>query len=184
MILERLKNGYRQPREIRAIELLQFAETYPGLAPWREHDTRVRFVRLPSFKPYSVWALQRGDKLAQVRRVEWDHVTDAQMRDSFPDAAPTTFGADAQLPAAATDELLEELAGIQLPPFLPVSTLGLDGISYAIVFGDSWRSATLSWWCEPPEEWQSLGRCYERAISLFERFLPASTARNPHLQTG
>ena len=184
MILEWLRQCRRRPRELRAVEWLQHPETYPGLAPWCENDTRVRFVRLPSFEPYSVWVLQRRDNIAQVRRVEWDHLADAPLRDAFPDAAPTTFAADAQLPVALADELLSELAAIHLPPFLPVSTLGLDGTSYAIEFGSSWRSAALSWWCEPPEEWQTLASFHERALALFERFLPVSTARSPQLQTG
>ena len=81
--------------------------------------TRVRFIRLPSFEPCSVWILQRGNNLAQVRRIEWDHLTDAQLRDAVPGAPPATFGADARLSVAAADELLSELATIHLPPISP-----------------------------------------------------------------
>jgi hypothetical protein len=184
MILEHLKDFYRRPREIKAIEFLQRPESCPGLSPWREQDTRVRFVRLPAFQPYSVWALQHDEEVTQVRRVEWDHVADRQVGDAFPDSTPTVFGTDSPLPASAVNELFEELASISLHPFLPVSTFGIDGVSYAVAFGSSWRSACLSWWCKPPDQWQPLARCYERAISIFEQHLPISTARNPQLQTG
>ena len=119
-----------------------------------------------------------------MRRVEWDHAADYGLGDAVPESAPTTFGADAPLHVAPVQELLDELAAISLPPFLPVATLGLDGASFAVLFGDAWRSACLSWWCDPPEEWQPLVRCYERAIALFERHLPASTTRTPHFSTG
>ena len=181
MILERLKDFYRRPRELKAIERLQRPESYPGLAPWRERDTRVSFVRLPAFQPYSVWVLQHRDQVCQVRRIEWDHAADYGVGDITPESAPATFGADAQLPVAPVQALLSELAAVSLAPFLPVATLGLDGVSFAVLFGDAWRSACLSWWCEPPEEWQPLVGCYERAVALFERHLPVSTARSPHL---
>lgn len=184
MIFEQLQDFYRRPREIKALDLLRRPESYPGLAAWREHDTRVSFVRLPSFQPYSVWTLQHRNKVCQVRRIEWDHVADKQAVDAVPESAPTTYGADAQLPVSAVQELLDEMARISLPPFLPVATLGIDGVSFAIYFGDFWRSACLSWWGEPPGEWQPLARCYERAVALFERHLPLSTAHNPQLQTG
>src|SRR5260221_7141095 len=184
MIVEHLRRFYRRPREIWAIDLFESPETYPGLALWCEHDTRIRFFRMPSFQPHSVWVLQLKGKTAHVRRIEWDHVADAQLRDAMLAAPPTTFGADAQLPFVAAKKLLDDLASISLPPFLPVATLGIDGTTFAIGFGNSWRSASLSWWGNPPEPWQPLALSYERAISLFEEFLPVSTLRNPQIDYG
>ena len=183
MFFEHLKDLYRRPRELKAIELLQRPEFYPGLVPWSTYNTRVSFIRLPAFEPYSVWALQCRDKVCQVRRIEWDRAADHELGDAVPESAPATFGADAQLPLDAVQALLGELASVLLPPFLPVGAIGTDGVSSAVLCGDAYRSACLSWWCEPPEGWQPLVRCYERAIALFERHLPVSTARKPHLST-
>jgi len=178
MILEQLLQYRQRPREVKATERLSHPEAYPGLAPWKEHETQVRFIELPSFRPYSVWTLQVQGTAARVRRIEWDHVTDVRLWDAFPDAEPTTYGADAQLPFEDARQVLDELASIRMPPFLPVHTLGIDGVTCAIEFGNHWRSATLSWWGNPPDEWHQMVHSYRSAIMLFERFLPASTARN------
>ncbi len=184
MLLERLRDFYRRPRELRAVELLRHPESYPGLAPWSELDTLVSFIRLPSFHPYSVWTFQRCGEDWRVRRIEWDHVADHRDADSVPESAPTTYGADAQLPASDSQQLLDNLTAIRLPPLNKRGAWGIDGVSYSVVFGNAWASACLSWWVEPPEGWQPLAQCYERAIDLFEHHLPVSTAGNPKLHAG
>jgi len=124
------------------------------------------------------------EKTAQVRRVEWDHVADAQLRDTLPDGPPTAYGADAELPLAAANRLLDDLAALSLPPFLPINTVGIDGVTFGIHFGNSWRSAKLSWWGDPPKAWQPMVTLYDDAITLFEKLLPVSTAQNPQMQYG
>ena len=180
MILDRIKDFQRRPYEAKAIELLQDVGQYPGLQPWKEHDVRFRLIRLPSYEAYSVWALHQSDGIYRVRRLEWDRLLDAQK----PASAPTLFGADAELPRKSVQQLLIELSLIALPPFLPVSTIGLDGISHAVEFGDCWRSASLAWWGKPPRQWRALAEWYGQAVKLFEQFLPVSEARHPELSRG
>ena len=138
-----------------------------------------------SFRPYSVWTLLlwRGEK-AFVRRIEWDHVADARLGDTLPDGPPTTYGADAELPFEEAKQLLDGLTALSFPPFLPADIFGLDGVTFAVHFGDAYRSAKLSWWCKPPEAWQPLADLYDDAIVRFEKFLPVSTAQNPQMQYG
>lgn len=178
MTLTDLERFCHSPRERKAIAFLEHPESYPGLAPWEESQTTVTFLRLPSFQPHSLWTLQHRENISQVRRIEWDHIADRELAGALPDSDPITFGADAQLPAADAQQVLDELASISLPPFLPLNTFGLDGVSFAIKFGDSWRSAHLHWWSDPPAEWQPLACCFDRAVALFDTHLPASTAHD------
>jgi hypothetical protein len=162
---------------------LRSPESYPGLAPWNEIHTRVRFAQTPAFWPYSVWILQTLKDRAQVRRVEWDHKPDTALLNALPKIEPTTYGADAELPLDEASALLRELAAIRLAPFLPAKTIGQDGVTFEIESGNPWQSAHLLWWGDWPEEWQPLMEFFDRATDLFDRYLPVSTARHPKLQT-
>lgn len=61
-----------------------------------------------------------------------------------------------QLDKNVLDALQEKLRAIKLPAFIPVNTVGIDGVSNGLEVGSYMASARLSWWCNPPSEWVPL----------------------------
>lgn len=155
--------------DLKAMQMLESPESYPGLAERRFARTLVRIWRYPSFGPYSSWTLIQVKSQMFLRRVIWD-------RSDMLAITPVTFGSEAQIEAPAYEGLLLRLREMQLSPFITVARLGLDGTTYGIetsVFG---LAARLSWWETPPPEWAALGTWHAEAVETFAGLLPASTA--------
>ncbi len=71
--------------------------------------------------------------------------------------------------------LQQELQAIELPPFLTVSSIGIDGTLYGVEVGGHMRSARLAWWETPPKSWEPLQGWHGRTAALFDSMLPAAT---------
>ena len=88
---------------------------------------------------------------------------------------PVVFGAEVKIPKRDVARLLAELEAIEIPPFVPVSTFGIDGVSFGIEYGQRIASASISWWGDPPEPWKVLAFWHARTLEAFQDLLPAST---------
>ena len=155
-----------------ALDILSHPHNYPGL-PEHRQPAILRIWEYPSFAPYVSWAIFRSKKECAVRRITW-----AQSKTIAPQ--PVTYGAEAAIEESALNKLLNELAKIQLPPFLDVPTLGIDGASYGVEIGSFGASARLCWWNKLPQEWAALQQWHERAVQQFESLLPARTPDTRH----
>jgi hypothetical protein len=152
----------------RGRQILEHPELYPGL-PQREYARVIlRTWRYPSFEPYFSWAVVQAKGELFLRRVVWD-----QRRRDVPE--PITFGSEVPLDSKEYSLLLDELQVIKVPPFLSVSTVGLDGTSYGVESGSYMLSARLAWWEAAPAAWAPLQQWHERAASAFESLLPLAT---------
>ena len=160
-----MSNGDRNNE---AMALLESPAKYPGLPARDRSLVQLRVWRYPSFQPSSSWAVLRVAKSLFLRRITWD-----QRRPVI--AEPITYGSEVPLDAAAFETLLHRLQAIELPPFLPVSTVGIDGTSYGVEVGSFGLSARLSWWESPPDAWSPLEEWHASAVAQFEGLLPAST---------
>lgn len=155
-------------QDLKALRVLESPESYPGLTKRSFARTLLRLWRYPSFEPYSSWALIEASSQMFLRRVTWDK--------SKISVTPVTYGSEAPIEALAYEGLLSRLREIQLPPFIAVATLGIDGTSYGIEIGAFFgRSARLSWWETPPPEWAALGTWHSEAVEKFDGLLPART---------
>jgi hypothetical protein len=154
---------------LKAMQMLEAPERYPGLAERPYARTLLRLWRYPSFEPYSSWALIETKSQVFLRRVTWDQTHVLGM--------PVTFGSEAPIEAQAPayEELLARLRDIQLPPFIKVATCGIDGTSYGVEIGAFGLSARLSWWETPPPEWAALVSWHAETVEKFDGLLPAST---------
>ncbi len=103
-----------------------------------------------------------------LRRVTWDQRIN-------PGVGPVTFGSEVPIELFQLEPLVAQLKSIQLPPFIPVATVGIDGTSYGLELGSFRLSARLSWWETPPPEWAALQSWHAEAVTSFEALLPAST---------
>jgi hypothetical protein len=160
-------------QDLKAMQLLESPESYPGLAVRPYARTLLRVWRYPSFEPYSSWALIEAKSHVFVRRVTWD-------RSQTQTVTPETFGSEVPIEAQAYEGLLSRLREIQLPPFMTVARLGLDGVSYGVEVAVFGLSARLSWWQTAPPEWAGLESWHSEAIEKFDGLLPVSTPSIGH----
>jgi hypothetical protein len=155
-------------QDLKAMQLLESPASYPGLAERPNARILVRLWRYPSFEPYSSWALIESKSQVFLRRVTWD-------KSQWLFTTPDTFGSEVLIEAPAYEGLLSRLREIQLPPFINLASLGIDGITYGIEINLFGLSTRLSWWNTPPPEWAALGTWHAEAIEKFDGLLPAST---------
>ena len=153
---------------LKAMQLLESPESYPGLAVRPYARTLLRIWRYPSFHPYSSWALIQVESQVFLRRVTWDQSQVLASR-------PVTFGSEVLIEAREYQGLLSQLREIQLPPFITVAQHGIDGVSYGVEVAAFGLSARLSWWQTPPAEWAALESWHSEAIEKFDGLLPVST---------
>jgi hypothetical protein len=154
-----------------AIHLLENPSDYPGLVTRDVMSVEIRIWVFHSFEPYRSWSVHRERKTEKrfLRRVVWDQ------RQRVLTTEPRTFGAESPIETSVVLALKEELSSLRLPPFIPVNTTGLDGITYGVELGSFALSARLSWWCSPPDEWALLARWHAEAVKQFESLLPQTT---------
>jgi hypothetical protein len=152
----------------RALALLESPAQYPALPKRERSFVQLRVWRYPSFHPCSSWAVVRAGKNLFLRRVTWD-----QRHPPTPD--PVTYGSEISLDATAYEAVLASLREVQLPPFITVSTIGLDGTRFGVELGGFGPSARLSWWETPPPEWSQLREWHAQTVAQFDGLLPAST---------
>ena len=154
--------------DLKAMQMLELPESYPSLAERPFARTLLRIWRYPSFGPYLSWALIQASSQMFVRRVTWD-------KSDMLAVTPVTFGSEVAIEEPAYEGLLLRLREMQLPPFITVARLGLDGTTYGIETSAFGLSARLSWWQDPPPEWAALGIWHAEAVEKFDGLLPAST---------
>jgi hypothetical protein len=153
---------------MKASELLEHPEAYPGLVERKFARVRLRLWRYPSFEPLRSWAVLQAKKALFLRRIVWDQGRTEGLK-------PTTYGSEVPLEKPVLDMLLAELQAVELPPFLPVSSIGLDGTTYGVEAGSYMLSARLTWWEAPPKAWEPLRDWHMRTAALFDSLLPLAT---------
>jgi hypothetical protein len=151
-------------------EFLEPPENYPGLVERARASVCLRVWLYPSFEPQRSWAVIRAKEGLFLRRIVWD-----QQRRGGGLRPPDTYGSETPLANSVFDMLQAELQAIELPPFLPVPTIGVDGTSYGVETGSYMPSARLAWWHTLPEAWGPLRNWHARAAALFDSLLPPAT---------
>jgi hypothetical protein len=127
----------------------------------------LRLWRYPAFEAFRAWAAIGAKDGLFLRRIVWDQRAGG--------LTPALYGAEAPLEKEVFGKLLAELRGIELPPFVEVSTIGIDGVSCGIETGSYMASASLAWWGTPPAAWAPLANWHAHAMAVFEGMLPLST---------
>jgi hypothetical protein len=152
-----------------AIARLAAPEAYPGLPPLKQSEVILRLLRFDGLGAYCVWILSRAADRYVVRRVVWDRSRDAQ-----PGAVdPTTYGSDALVVAADVEADLTALHDVSVRLFLPKRMLGVDGVTFGVEYGGSWRTARLYWWSSgSAHEWQARQDWFDMVVARFDRVLP------------
>lgn len=153
---------------LKAMQMLESPESYPGLTERPHARTLLRIWRYPSFEPYSSWALIEARSQVFLRRVTWD-------KSELLAITPDTFGCEAPVEAQAYEGLLARLREIQLPSFISEVRLGIDGVTYGVEVAAFGLSARFSWWNTPPPQWAALESWHSEAIETFDGLLPVST---------
>jgi hypothetical protein len=75
--------------------------------------------------------------------------------------------------------LAVELQEITLPAFIPVNTIGIDGVTRGVDVGSYMRSCSFAWWGDAPAQWQDLSAWHAKAVRHLQKFLPQSTVQLP-----
>ncbi len=154
----------------KATQFLDNPLQYPGLPEKKFPRVLLRIWRYPAFEPYCSWAVIEEKKQYFLRRIVWDQLSRVQSPD------PEMYGAETLIEKSIVDELMGQLQQIKLPAFIPVNTIGLDGVTNGVEVGDYTASARLSWWGEPPAEWAGLRLWHDKAVKVFEGLVPVCTA--------
>ena len=157
-------------QEERATQLLENPLLYPGLPQKKRPRVLLRLWHYPAFEPHASWVIIEDDTKYFLRRVVWDQRVDIVSPE------PQTYATEAPINKCVLDELMNKLQGIELPPFIPVDTVGIDGVRNGLEFGSYMASARLSWWCDPPPQWAPLQSWHNDAIDVLEQLLPSSAA--------
>ncbi len=150
--------------------ILLNAEEYSGLPHRRKSDVILRIWSFPALAPCRSWTVFNEKGNYFLRRIVWDQRSKKQFVD------PLTFGTEKQISSNIIEPLLNELSQIEIPIFKPVSTIGIDGVNSGVEYGGYNASAKLSWWCDPPESWETLQNWHAKAMAQFDNFLPVSSA--------
>lgn len=167
-----LRDHYRRPDQIRAIDLLSDPEAYPGLPEQDGNSFRLQVYVMPSFTPITSWTLfKRSDDEFLVRRVRWDFAADYRA----PMGEPTTYGSDAILEALDIQTRISKLESISFPAFAEEECFGIDGTTFGIRRGRSGHRSEFCWWCRPPMGCELIAEWHQDFSSFIDQFLPAHT---------
>jgi len=164
----------------RAMVLLENPTKYPGLPAKKNALMRLRLWRYPSFQPSSSWAVLQVDEALFLRRITWDHRRPMTVPSNMATAEPVTYGCEAPIASAVFETVLHSFQAMKLPPFVPVSTCGIDGTSYGFEMSSFALSARFSWWESLPAAWSQLEEWHSSTIAQFEDLLPANTPSFRH----
>ena len=160
----------------------------------REAHHGFQYLILPAFDPPVSWDVfrqrhrGREDTLILVRTV-WRSDVDVEklqspverLRHPYP-LIPTIEVHQLHADPGELSRLAADLANLSLPIGAPRSVSGVDGVHYEVAIEqpphDNALAAKcrLSWWCQPPVEWEGLATWCGRAEALFES---AWLARGP-----
>ena len=69
------------------------------------------------------------------------------------------------------DELTKRLLAARVPAMPGPGSIGLDGVSYELAFGEWYHGARFHWWLQPPSGWQPLGAFLHGMIQLIDTAL-------------
>jgi len=132
-------------------------------------------VVLPSFedcRSYTILSARPDSSkpLVGVRRV-WRRRVDLAKFESpvirlryGPKIQPTIDEEETALPRETVTSILERAAGARVPARIRERTIGTDGETYVLSFGDLFVSTRFKWWSHAPEGWESL-EILRRAIA-------------------
>jgi hypothetical protein len=81
---------------------------------------------------------------------------------------PTIEEVDVQLVTDPVASLLSRAAALAVPPHILNSSFGLDGISYELVFGQSFVQSRFRWWCRTPTGWEPLAAMLQEIETLVD----------------
>lgn len=156
-----------------------------------------QYLILPSFTPPIAWDVfrrrRRGydDDFVLVRSV-WRSDLDLEklrspverLRHPYP-LVPSLEVHQLSAPSAELARLAAELAALRFPIGAPPSVGGVDGVTFEVAIEQPPQyislaaKCRLSWWREPPVEWEGLGAWVQRAEAVFESAWAARGASAP-----
>lgn len=163
----------RVKQQNKAYMLLEDALKYPGLANRSMITKKIRLWVYPSFEPFVSWTVFGSGKEFFARRVIWDQ------RKVVLTEEPQTFGAEVRIDESVIEEIQATLGRLELKPFIPVNTLGIDGTAQGVEYGGHVPSAKLSWWGEPEQSWEPLANWLNKYIGLVNNLFPSEPLEIP-----
>lgn len=111
----------------------------------------IRLEISPSFEPPAECELRFRRSVDSANDIDFHLVAKEDFSEEF-NGAPMSF------PKSAGLEILTILLTCHFPPMVSMMIMGCDGTFFRLGVHLGWTEVTYRWWCEPPEEWEGLGR--------------------------
>ncbi|MHC4475297.1 MAG: hypothetical protein ACYTEL_06620 [Planctomycetota bacterium] len=142
----------------------------------------LRVWHYPAFAPYRAWTVYKDSAGAErgeykLVRVTWDQRRDLHRLHSDPmngssegfHAEPTITFNELTLPKSAVDTVLNRLRRERIDLFVETDSIGIDGETYGIDFGDYMSCTRVAWWCQGPKQWKRFTDLVVKLISILEQ---------------
>ena len=152
------------------MRILEHPLIYQGLLTPKHAHAEFRIGSYPAFEPYRSWLVYQSEDRAYLRRILWHRDSDNPL------PKPDTYGPEVRISGDLSQSIRSKLALISLPPFLPREGIGLDGVTFGIHVKNPYLSASLTWWCDPPDAWAPLAQWFHETVQTFQNQLPQETA--------
>jgi hypothetical protein len=149
----------------------------------QEVETLFRILETPTFGAPKGWHIcqsrpgtDQGVYFASV--YVWEKIKDWERFDSpvkriasrvdVSQIQPTVKTNHIELDEDFIEGLLQRIRHLKLPITPERSTIGLDGVTYEILFGNYFCNSSFSWWAEAPGEWIELETLVKEVIQHIE----------------
>jgi hypothetical protein len=158
-----------------AMQLLSAPES---LIDNKETNLLLRLWQYPSFERHKVWAVyveKNSEQSYSIQRVIWNAQSDQKRL--FSQLVPSKQGFQAKpnvtskvksVNTEIIDPFIEELLEIKIVPFVAQNDVGIDGIRFGFEFRKFKAEANFSWWCEVPQEWETLEKWFLKTKNFLD----------------
>lgn len=130
-----------------------------------------RGLVLPAFGPKGGYALFRVDGFSVVGvSARWSFPRDARFRtlDDVDRVREEITVTSAPVDPFRVDDLVNALVAARIPAIPGHGSMGVDGVTYELAFGESLYGAEFHWWLQPPSGWGPLRTFFQGMIQLID----------------
>ena len=139
----------------------------------RAYDTSAlaRGLVLPALGSKAGYALFRITRYSAIGvSARWALRMDALRRalDGGEDLKEEVTATCAPVDPDRVEDLVNELLAAPIPAIPGRGSMGVDGVSYELAFGEVFYGATFHWWLSPPSGWAPLAAFFHGMIQLVD----------------
>lgn len=165
----------------KATQMLENPRLLPTDRKNKQFNPTLHLWISPSFTPAKHWIFYKPQLQINpqpkpvVREIVWERIKDYErlhnplvgLKEGF-HTEPTFNIKTIEVEKEFFDKLHNDLAKIQITPFIKNEILGLDGEHFGVETLGSYHSAKITWWSSFPEEWRELVDWYEKVRKFLE----------------